>query len=173
MDPSLTVLLRELNTLPNLVDRLLRQLPRPHLLQIQRQVTHSLARGLFLLQSVVRPMAASSAEELGIQLAPAHRSPRPHQVYHIVELFSLQLTHLLPGSGFTLTSSKGKCAVSNNVLTCSSSVTAATVFTSVGGKLAYNGSTNFYSGSVPTGSTQASVSVTKQATALTIGWTSS
>ncbi|KAL8691731.1 MAG: hypothetical protein Q9224_004109, partial [Gallowayella concinna] len=42
------------------------------------------------------------------------------------------------GSGFTLTSSKGKCAVSNNVLTCGTSVTAATVFTTVNGKLAYN-----------------------------------
>ncbi|KAL8814852.1 MAG: hypothetical protein Q9223_005961 [Gallowayella weberi] len=42
------------------------------------------------------------------------------------------------GSGFTLTSSKGKCAVANNVLTCGTSVTASTVFTSVNGKLAYN-----------------------------------
>ena len=33
------------------------------------------------------------------------------------------------GSGFTLTSSKGKCAVLNNVLTCASTVSTATVFT--------------------------------------------
>ncbi|KAL8765685.1 MAG: hypothetical protein Q9209_007323 [Squamulea sp. 1 TL-2023] len=76
------------------------------------------------------------------------------------------------GSGFTLTSSKGKCAVANNVLTCASSVTAPTVFTTVNGKLAYNGITSFYTGSVPTGSVQASVSVTQQATTLTIGWKS-
>ncbi|KAL8638154.1 MAG: hypothetical protein Q9228_004663 [Teloschistes exilis] len=77
------------------------------------------------------------------------------------------------GSGFTLTSSKGKCAVANNVLTCASTVTAATVFSAVDGKLAYNGNTSFYTSSVPTGSTQASVSVAQQATALTIGWTAS
>ncbi|KAI4240970.1 MAG: hypothetical protein L6R40_004850 [Gallowayella cf. fulva] len=76
------------------------------------------------------------------------------------------------GSGFTLTSSKGNCAVSNNVLTCGTSVTAPTVFTTVNDKLAYNGGTNFYTGSVPSGSTQASVSVTQQTTTLTIGWKS-
>ncbi|KAI4182293.1 MAG: hypothetical protein L6R41_006076 [Letrouitia leprolyta] len=74
------------------------------------------------------------------------------------------------GSGFTLTSSKGKCAVSNNVLTCAASITAPTVFTTMDGRLVYNGSSNFYTGSVPTGSVQASVSVTQQATSLTIGW---
>ncbi|KAL9579278.1 MAG: hypothetical protein Q9212_005201 [Teloschistes hypoglaucus] len=77
------------------------------------------------------------------------------------------------GSGFTLTSSKGKCAVANNVLTCASTVTTATVFSTVNGKLAYNGNTSFYTNSVPTGSTQASVSVAQQATTLTIGWTAS
>ncbi|KAL8726132.1 MAG: hypothetical protein Q9181_006169 [Wetmoreana brouardii] len=77
------------------------------------------------------------------------------------------------GSGFTLTSSKGKCAVTNNVLTCSASVTAPTEFSTVDGKLAYNGGTDFYTSSVPTGSAQAAVSVIQQATTLTIGWKSS
>ncbi|KAI4141327.1 MAG: hypothetical protein L6R39_005397 [Caloplaca ligustica] len=81
-------------------------------------------------------------------------------------------TAAVSGSGFTLASSKGKCAVSNNILTCSSAVTAPTVFSTSNGKLVYNGSSTFYSSSVPTGSTQASVSVTQQATTLTIGWTS-
>ncbi|KAI4172565.1 MAG: hypothetical protein LQ346_008577, partial [Caloplaca aetnensis] len=74
------------------------------------------------------------------------------------------------GSGFTLSSSKGKCAVASNVLTCSSSITAPTVFSASNGKLAYNGNTNFYTNSVPTGSIQAQVSVAQQATTLTIGW---
>ncbi|CAL8585010.1 Ribonuclease T2 precursor (RNase T2) [Xanthoria parietina] len=77
------------------------------------------------------------------------------------------------GNGFTLTSSKGKCAVSNNVLTCAATVTDPTVFTAVADKLAYNGVTDFYTASVPTGSVQAPVSVTQQATTLSIGWKSS
>ncbi|KAL9002580.1 MAG: hypothetical protein Q9188_004491 [Gyalolechia gomerana] len=74
------------------------------------------------------------------------------------------------GTGFTLTSSKGKCAVSNDVLTCASTVTEPTVFSTMDGKLVYNGSSGFYTSSVPTGSIQASVSVVQQTTALTIGW---
>ncbi|KAL8647909.1 MAG: hypothetical protein Q9226_006234 [Calogaya cf. arnoldii] len=77
------------------------------------------------------------------------------------------------GDGFTLTSSKGKCAVTNSVLTCASTVTEATVFTSVADKLAYNGATDFYTATIPTGSVQAPVSVEQQATTLTIGWKSS
>lgn len=38
-------------------------------------------------------------------------------------------THFPLGTGFTLTSSKGKCTVSNNVLTCASSVSTAATFT--------------------------------------------
>lgn len=38
-------------------------------------------------------------------------------------------THFPLGTGFTLTSSKGKCTVSNNVLTCASSVSTAAIFT--------------------------------------------
>ncbi|KAL8670377.1 MAG: hypothetical protein Q9168_005082 [Polycauliona sp. 1 TL-2023] len=74
------------------------------------------------------------------------------------------------GDGFTLTSSKGKCAVTNRVLTCGANVTEAATFTAVDSKLAYNGAPVFYTSTVPTGSVQAAVSVTKQATTLTIGW---
>ncbi|KAG8978539.1 ribonuclease T2-like [Tulasnella sp. 427] len=68
------------------------------------------------------------------------------------------LTATTSGSGFTLTSSKGKCAISSSGLSCSSSVTTATVFTvtSSGGSLllTYSGSTAFTADSVPSGSTQ-------------------
>ncbi|MCJ1342614.1 ribonuclease T2-like [Peltigera leucophlebia] len=74
------------------------------------------------------------------------------------------------GTGFTLTSSKGKCAVSNNVLTCASSVSTAATFTLIGGLLAYNGRTTWYASGVPSGSTQASISTTTLATSLTIQW---
>ncbi|KAI9707638.1 MAG: ribonuclease T2-like [Candelina mexicana] len=77
-----------------------------------------------------------------------------------------------PASGFTLTSSKGKCAISNGALTCASTVTTATVFTSAGANLAYNGATNFYADSVPSGSTQATIYSTSHPTAVTITWQS-
>lgn len=44
-------------------------------------------------------------------------------------VFVLAKTDILAGSGFTLTSSKGKCAVVSNVFTCASTVSTATVFT--------------------------------------------
>lgn len=74
------------------------------------------------------------------------------------------------GSGFTLASSKGKCAISNNALTCSSSVTTATVFAYDGTYLTYGGSSAFYTASVPTGSTQATVYITSKAVSLKITW---
>ena len=75
------------------------------------------------------------------------------------------------GSGFTLTSSKGACGVSNNALTCGSGV-ESTVFTSSGGALATGGSSSFYADSVPSGSTQATVTTTSDNTKLTITWES-
>ncbi|EJD37105.1 ribonuclease T2 [Auricularia subglabra TFB-10046 SS5] len=66
------------------------------------------------------------------------------------------------GSGFTLTTSKGPCAVSSSTLTCASG-NSASVFTAVssGGKtlLAFNGSTTFSSDAVPSGTTQQKVFV--------------
>ena len=77
------------------------------------------------------------------------------------------------GNGFTLTSSKGKCAVQSSNLVCSSSVSTATIFTSSGSELVYSGSPSFYAGSVPSGSTQVTVSTSKLADSLTINWAAS
>jgi ribonuclease T2 len=73
------------------------------------------------------------------------------------------------GNGFTLSSSKGKCGVSGEALTCGSGVTA-TVFTTSGGNLAYNGSTKFYADAAPTGSTQATVHTGSGKVELSIVW---
>ncbi|KZV89341.1 ribonuclease T2 [Exidia glandulosa HHB12029] len=64
------------------------------------------------------------------------------------------------GSGFTLTTSKGACAVSSGTLTCASG-NSASVFTAVtsGSRtlLAFNGSTAFSSDAVPSGTVQETV----------------
>ncbi|KAF2758254.1 ribonuclease M [Pseudovirgaria hyperparasitica] len=73
------------------------------------------------------------------------------------------------GSGFTLSSSKGPCAIQSGTLTCASGTTA-TVFTSDNGKLASGGSSTFYADSVPSGSTQQKVYTSSHATSLTITW---
>ncbi|KAF2972757.1 hypothetical protein GQX73_g782 [Xylaria multiplex] len=73
------------------------------------------------------------------------------------------------GSGFTLASSKGNCGVVSGAFTCASGV-SATVFTAVGGKLAYNGATTFYSTVVPTGSTQATVYTSSKTYSVTFQW---
>jgi ribonuclease T2 len=77
---------------------------------------------------------------------------------------------IVEGAGFTLTSSKGKCAVSSNALTCSSSIATPTVFTYDGTYLVYGGSSNFYATSVATGSTQATVYSTSHDVTLQIMW---
>ncbi|MCJ1465836.1 ribonuclease T2-like [Pseudocyphellaria aurata] len=77
------------------------------------------------------------------------------------------------GSGFTLTSSQGKCAVISNVLKCASTVSTATVFTLVSGKVAYNGSPTWYASGVPSGTTQAPISATTMSTSLTITFVAS
>ncbi|KAI3318061.1 ribonuclease T2 [Xylariaceae sp. AK1471] len=73
------------------------------------------------------------------------------------------------GSGFTLTSSKGSCGVVSGAFTCASGV-SATVFTAVGGKLAYNGVSTFYVSTVPTGSTQATVYTSSKSYSVTFQW---
>lgn len=60
-------------------------------------------------------------------------------------------------SGFTLTSSKGKCGVVSGVLTCGSSVSTATAFTSADGKLAAGGNAAWSADQVAGGSTQEKV----------------
>ncbi|KAF2025522.1 ribonuclease T2 [Setomelanomma holmii] len=61
------------------------------------------------------------------------------------------------GSGFTLTSSKGKCGIVGGALTCGSSVTTATSFTSASGNLAAGGNQNWSADTVASGSTQQTV----------------
>ncbi|KAL9105013.1 MAG: hypothetical protein Q9163_000110 [Psora crenata] len=74
------------------------------------------------------------------------------------------------GSGFTLTSSKGKCAIQSNDLVCGSSVSTATVFTSTGSNLANPGGAAWHASNVPSGSTQVTVSTVRGDTSLTIAW---
>jgi ribonuclease T2 len=74
------------------------------------------------------------------------------------------------GSGFTLSSSKGKCAIASDALTCSSSVTAATVFNYDGTNLVYSSSANFYANAVAAGSTQQTVYTTSKAQTIQITW---
>lgn len=76
------------------------------------------------------------------------------------------------GDGFTLSSSKGKCGVSNGALSCGSSA-AATVFTADEGNLAYGGSSAFSVDAAPKGSTQAAVHAGSGAVDITITWTAS
>lgn len=74
------------------------------------------------------------------------------------------------GDGFTLSSSKGKCAISSGQLTCGSSVSTATVFTAVDGDLAYDGNTAFYADSVPSGTTQGTVYTSDHDVQFVITW---
>jgi ribonuclease T2 len=60
-------------------------------------------------------------------------------------------------SGFTLTSSKGKCGIVGGVLSCDASVSSGTGFTSAGGNLAVGGNQNWSADSVASGSTQETV----------------
>lgn len=60
-------------------------------------------------------------------------------------------------SGFTLTSSKGKCGIVGGALLCDGSATSATGFTSVDGNLAAGGNQMWSADAVASGSTQATV----------------
>lgn len=70
-----------------------------------------------------------------------------------------------------MTSSKGNCGVVSGVISCGSGVALST-FTVSGGLLAYNGQTNFYASTVPSGSTQASVYTASQSYSVTFQWQS-
>lgn len=75
------------------------------------------------------------------------------------------------GDSFTLSSSKGKCAIANGTLTCGSGVSSATSFSADGANLVYDGDDMFSASGVPSGSTQATVySGKSHATSLTIEW---
>ncbi|GAB1730813.1 hypothetical protein NU195Hw_g1747t1 [Hortaea werneckii] len=76
---------------------------------------------------------------------------------------------------FTLTSSKGNCAISDGALTCGSSVSSATAFSSDGSRLVYNGEDTFYADGVPSGTKQGTVYTDDSShdTSLTIQWQTS
>jgi ribonuclease T2 len=60
-------------------------------------------------------------------------------------------------TGFTLTSSKGKCGIVGGALSCDGSVTSATGFTSADGNLAAGGNQMWSADAVASGSTQQTV----------------
>lgn len=75
------------------------------------------------------------------------------------------------GDGFTLSSSKGNCAISDGALTCASSISSGTVFGANGSTLTYEDGETFYADTVPSGSTQATVYTDDgHDTSLTIQW---
>jgi ribonuclease T2 len=75
------------------------------------------------------------------------------------------------GSGFTLTTSKGPCAVVSGAFTCASG-NKAEVFTSEDGSLASGGSADFFADSVPSGTTQVAIKTASGANAVEIVWKS-
>ncbi|MDI1484887.1 MAG: Ribonuclease T2 precursor (RNase T2) [Ramalina farinacea] len=77
------------------------------------------------------------------------------------------------GSGFTLTSSKGKCGVVSGKFTCGTSVSTATVFSASGSALVNGAGTTWYASAVPSGSTQVGVETASDATGLVISWAGS
>lgn len=78
------------------------------------------------------------------------------------------------GSGFTLESSKGNCAVntSTNAFTCGSGVATPTVFGSDGNTLTSGGSSAFYASEVASGSTQETIYTGSGAVPLVLSWQS-
>lgn len=84
---------------------------------------------------------------------------------------SKTLTHCV-GDGFTLSSRKGKCGVSDGQFACGSGVSTATVFTAADGDLAYEGNTTFYADSVPSGTTQGTVYTSGHDVQFVVTWKS-
>ena len=74
------------------------------------------------------------------------------------------------GAAFTLSSSKGKCAIQNDALTCGPGVADAASFGYDGTGLTYNGASTFYAAETPSGNAQATVSTTAQAVSFQITW---
>ncbi|KAK5132857.1 hypothetical protein LTR08_008573 [Meristemomyces frigidus] len=73
------------------------------------------------------------------------------------------------GDTFTLSSSKGPCAIVSGALTCGATVSSGE-FAADGTSLSYGGEAAFYADSVPSGSTQATVYTASHATSLTLEW---
>lgn len=75
------------------------------------------------------------------------------------------------GSTFSLSSSKGKCAIlSDSSFSCGSSVSTATGFGYDGTHLTYQGSANFFAAAVPSGQAQGTVFASSQGVSLAIAW---
>lgn len=75
------------------------------------------------------------------------------------------------GSTFTLSSSKGKCAIlSDSSLSCSSSVSTASSFGYDGTHLTYQGSAKFYAAATPSGQDQGTVFASSHAVSVAIAW---
>jgi ribonuclease T2 len=73
--------------------------------------------------------------------------------------------------GFTLESSRGKCAVKNGALTCSPLVTKATTFSHDGKSLTFDGNSTFYADNEPRGFKQVTVYVDEgHGTELSVEW---
>jgi len=72
--------------------------------------------------------------------------------------------------GFALKSSKGNCAIVDNALGCAKNIQEPTVFSDVGGSLAFNDNTTFYATDVPRGWKQGTVYTTEESVPLTIIW---
>lgn len=58
------------------------------------------------------------------------------------------------GDEFTLASNKGKCAIVDNAFVCSSAISDASVFTSINGKVAFEGQSSFFADDLPSGTQQ-------------------
>ena len=76
------------------------------------------------------------------------------------------------GATFTLSTSKGACAIATTdaALSCASTVTSPSSFGFDGTYLTYGGSNVFYASAVPAGSTQCTVYASAQAVSLQITW---
>jgi ribonuclease T2 len=83
--------------------------------------------------------------------------------------YLLKLTKL-PGSGFTLTSSKGKCAIVSGALSCASTVTTATVFTASGNIITNGAGNNYFASATPSGTTQATIFTASHPVSLQLSW---
>ncbi|KAK4050739.1 Ribonuclease T2 precursor (RNase T2) [Microbotryomycetes sp. JL221] len=71
-------------------------------------------------------------------------------------------TTTMSGSGLTLTTSKGPCAIVSGTFSCASGQSATTFTKDSNGYLSYSGRNTFYATSAPSGSTQATVYTSSQ-----------
>ena len=82
---------------------------------------------------------------------------------------ALTITFSIDSSTFTLSSSKGACAIVSGIFTCSSSTTAGS-FSASGGYLASDDGNMFYAAAVPAGSTQQAVGTSSNSVQVQFQW---